>query len=69
MFNLYVDSQKMSPTIANAIAVKSENKYPQLYIRVIYPIEITHGELESRLTAVCNELGFEVEQDMLLARI
>jgi succinyl-diaminopimelate desuccinylase len=61
-FNVNVDSQKMSPTVVSTFAVNDDNNYPELSIRVIYPIEITHVELENRITAVCNELGFEVEQ-------
>ncbi len=63
MFGLDVESELMGRTIVYAKTITCKDGYPELEIRLRYPVELTHDEMLKRLTQVCEERGFVLKEN------
>lgn len=63
MFGIDVESELMGGTIVSTRTITCDDNYPELEIRLVYPIELTHDEMLKRLTQVCEERGFVLKEN------
>lgn len=58
---IYHDSEIMGKTIVSTTAITCENGYPELQIRLRYPIETPFDILLEKMSSACEKSGFTVK--------
>lgn len=59
-FNLDFESKLMSNVTVYPKSIYNHDGYPEMELRIRYPIDITYNELQQRIANVCEKLGFSV---------
>ena len=60
MLGIYRDSKLMVPTTVYAQTIDCNDGFCELTIKVRFPIETTYDEMKEKLSAKCDEMGFDV---------
>ena len=60
MFQINVKTDTMTPLTLAATKVNTVDGYPELSLKILYPIEITCEEIIERISKVCVENGFRI---------
>lgn len=63
IFGINIKPKFMSPTLVNAVQILNCNGYPELKLRIGYPIDITAEQLLEKLKKVCDQKDFIVEYE------
>ena len=53
------ENPKMGRTITYAKTILNKDGYPELELKVRYPVDITYEEIKEKIEKVCQERGFE----------
>ncbi len=60
MFHIDVDTKTMKQLTLSTKKVSMADGYPELFIDIRYPIEITYEDIIERMSKVCEENGFQI---------